>query len=506
MLKIATLFSGIGAPEQAAKRVWPEHEVVFACEIDKFARQSYRAIYCIDEERFHEDVTQLDGMQYRGEVDLLVWGFPCQDYSMAGKRAGLNGQRGTLFYDGARITKEVRPRWFLAENVKGLLSSHGGEDFEVIMDILRNDVGYYCTWVVLNTKDYGVPQNRERVFIVGFRDHDEYMRFQFPTPIPLEKRLKDILESNVEEKYYLSEKAVSGFMFHKQRHEERGNGFKFEPTDGSGIASSVTTRTGSRPTDNFIAEQKIIDSTNDFGEGKKRQYDKFSPCLRSERSGLLVVEPKIIDDQGRKEKQKNPKLLDCCPTLRAESHGNEPKVVEPKINVVGMLNIKAADICKRVYGADGIAPTFQTCQGGHREPKIKVRSATKTRYETAMVGDSINFSVPNSKTRRGRVGKQVAQTLDTACNQGVVEPRIKEEQNFRIRKLSPLESWRLQDFPDEAFRKAKNAGVSDSQLYKQAGNSMSVNVIEAIFQQIEKTLHGEPTGTLLDFAKELEQC
>ena len=356
VLKIATLFSGIGAPEQAAKRVWTQHKIVFACEIDKFARQSYLANYDITEEHFHEDVKDLDGIQYRGKVDLLVWGFPCQDYSLAGKRAGLAGQRGTLFYEGARITKEVQPRWFLAENVKGLLSSHNGRDFDVIMDILRNDVGYYCTWAVLNTKDYGVPQNRERVFIVGFRDYDKYMRFEFPKPIPLEKKLKDVLEANIDEKYYLSEKAVERFLSHTERMRKKWNGFRFKPTDGSEIALDVTTRDGGRPTDNFIIEPKILQRARGYNDG----------------------------------------------------------------------------------GEHSVSPTI----------------SSNSWHENNL--------------------------LSHDCS---------------IRKLTPRECLRLQDFPDD-FKQV----VSDSQMYKQAGNSMSVNVIEAIFQQLKKVSSKEPTNTLLDFA------
>jgi len=246
-LRIATAFSGIGAPEQAARRVYPGHEIVFACEIDKFARQSYLANYNIDPEHFHSDVTKLDGIQYKGMVDLFVWGFPCQDYSIVGKRAGLEGQRGTLFYEGARLTKEIQPNYFIAENVKGLLSSNGGKDFEVIMDILRNDVGYYCTWAVLNTKDYGVPQNRERVFIVGFKNHDEYMRFEFPKPIKLEKSLKDILEDDVDEKYYLSQKMIACL----EGRKTISKGYEFKPIK-DGIAHCLTAKYGNYSTDTYI--------------------------------------------------------------------------------------------------------------------------------------------------------------------------------------------------------------------------------------------------------------
>lgn len=379
-LSLISLFAGIGAVEMGAYRVYDDVNIVAAAEIDKYARISYMANHKIKKESFYNDVKILDGSKYKGLADCVSFGFPCQDYSIAGKRAGLEGQRGTLFYEGARIVKESQPEFFISENVKGLLSSNSGKDFKTIMDILRNELGYYCHQAVLNTKDYGVPQNRERIYIVGFKDHELYHRFQFAPKIKLEKRLKDVLESDIDEKYYLSDTAIKGFISHRERMEAKGNGFKFEPTDGNCVASSITTRAGSRPDDNYI-------------------------------------------------------------------------------KIEGMLNCKGTDQIRRVYGVDGVAATLTTMQGGNQEPKIQVKSATKAGYETATTGDSINLTHPDSKTRH------------------------------RIRKLTPRETLRLQDFPD-SFTQV----VSNSQMYKQAGNSMSVNILEMIFRQIEKAKKGESNG------------
>ena len=291
MIRIGTLFSGgLAAPEQALKQMGLEHETVFACEIDRHARKNYLANHGEPTCGFFSDVRYMHSKTYyevekdAGRLDIIVWGFPCQDYSLSGKRAGIEGQRGTLFYDGAKIIDKMRPKYFIAENVKGLLSSNGGKDFAVILDILRN-MGYYVHYDVLNSKDYGTPQNRERVFLVGFLDHNEYLKFDFAEPRPLTKKLKNILESEVEDKYYLSDKALKGFITHSERHTKAGNGFKFKPTDGEGCANALTTRSGGRSTDTYI-----------------------------------------IDDQGRKEKQKDPKLLTICPTLRTQI-GNMPRVV-----------------------------------------------------------------------------------------------------------------------------------------------------------------------------------
>lgn len=434
-MKIATLFSGIGSPEQAAMRVYDQVEHIFACEIDKFARQSYKAIYDIADNHFHSDVCELSGTQYQGRVDVLVGGSPCQSFSIAGLRKGTSEHRGQLIYEYIRVVDEVKAPIIIYENVKGILSIDGGRTIKDFVQALR-DIGYYCHYEVINTKDYGVPQNRERLFLVGFLDPEHYHRFQFAPKIKLEKRLRDILEDDVDEKYYL---------------------------------------------------EKPLELYNQQSQGNK-----------------------LIDTEHE------------CNTLVAGTHGYAQGYIKNDcIKVIGTLDIKGNDQIKRVYDSDFISPTLQTMQGGNREPKIQVKSATSKGYELAEVGDSINLSNPNSETRRGRVGKQVAQTLDCACNQSVVETIIaynispnghnggqvlnplgssttilagqgsgsiiKIKEDYRIRKLTPLECWRLQDFLDESFYKAKNAGVSNSQLYKQAGNSMSVNVLEMIFGQIEKT-------------------
>ena len=336
-LKVGTDFSGIGAPEQALKNLGIDFESVFACEIDKYARQSYSVIH--DEpKRFYNDITKRDHSEVE-QLDLYVAGFPCQSFSIAGQRKGFDETRGTLFFDVAEFIRINQPKCFILENVKGLLSHDKGRTYQTITDILTNGggtlngqisidlfddgLGYHCIAQVLNTKDYGVPQNRERIFIVGFKDFRE---FSFPIKEQLQLRLRDMLQDNPESKYYLSDKLT----------------------------------------------KELIDFNN-------------------------------FNDQ------------------------------------------------------------------------ITVKSATQKGYEIASDGDSINFSVPNSETRRGRVGKGVAQTLDTQCNQAIMQTKI--------RRLTPLECWRLQDFPDDAFFKAADV-CSDTQLYKQAGNSITVAVIQKIIQKI----------------------
>ena len=442
-MRIGTLFSGIGSPEQGASRVYDNLDLVFACEWDKYARESFKANYQIEDKHFHKDIADMDGTQYKDKVDILIGGSPCQDFSLAGLRAGVDGNKGILIYEYIRIIKEVQPPIFIYENVKGMLSDKGGRTIKEFVEAFR-DMGYHCHYEVLNTKDYGVPQNRERIFLVGFKDTQHYYNFSFAPKMKLEKRLKDVLEDDVDEKYYLSDKMIEGFTNNKEPIPlQLGN---------------------SKSRGEFIGIEGQV-----------------AYCLRA-----------------------------------SEPNG----IIEPNCTPIGTLDIKGNDSIKRVYSQDGLSPTLTTMEGGNRQPKIQVPSATKKGYETATVGDSINLTHPKSKTRRGRVGKQVSQTLDCACNQAVVEDiinplkgktkygwhfeqnvysedskctrtvmagegsgsRAKVIQDYKIRKLTPRECFRLQDFPD-TFKFV----VSNSQLYKQAGNSISVNVMEMIFNQIEKS-------------------
>lgn len=463
-MRYACLFSGIGAPLQAAYRVYGKENVehIFSCEFDKFARQSFQAIYGIDDKHFHKDVREMDGKEYEGKVDVLVWGFPCTSYSIAGLRKGMEDEKtGDLFHQGLRILEQCKPKYTIIENVKGLLSIDGGKTMELIMRDLR-EAGYFCHYEVINSKDYGIPQNRERVFIVGFLDHEDYYRFQFAPKQPLTKRLKDVLEPIVDEKYYLSETAIKGFQTHAERMAERGNGFKFVPTDGDTVASSVTTKAGGRPDDNFV---KVIGKVDCKGDDYiKRVYDDngISPCLPTMQGG--GQEPKIFDHQGRKRKWDNPELLDHCPTLRAQTHGNEPCVVEPKI--IDLTNNFGEEM--REYTE--FAPCLRSERFGLA---VQIGNISPSNHNGGVIVDSNSIST----------------TILAGQGSGSI---VKTVQDFRIRKLTPLECWRFQDFPDEAHEKAKAAGISDSQLYRQAGNSMTVAVLEMIFRQIEKAKEKDP--------------
>lgn len=217
-MKLGTDFSGIGAPEMALKYLGIDFESVFACEIDKYARQSFKQLH--KTKKFYNDITTRDHKEVE-QLDLYIAGFPCQAFSIAGKRKGFEDTRGTLFYNVAEFIKINKPKVFVLENVKGLVSHDSGKTFQTIIDILSNNggtqngqisldmlddgLGYHIYWQVLNTKNYGIPQNRERIFIVGFKDFKE---FNFPKPIELKLTLENMLQDNPNSKYFLSDKMI----------------------------------------------------------------------------------------------------------------------------------------------------------------------------------------------------------------------------------------------------------------------------------------------------------
>ena len=401
MLKVGSDFSGVGAFNQALTRLGVEYQEIFACDMDKYARQTF--IHNYGEPKYYP--TNVYDREIPSEsLDIYMTSPPCQAFSLAGKRLGKDDKRGILFFNSYEFIQKNNPRFFIFENVKGLLSDDGGNTFQEWINMLGgrsvnglpilfpydNALPYHLYWQVLNAKHHGVPQNRERVFLIGIRD-DKDNNFRFPAEEHLSKRLKDVLEEEVDDKYFLSEKMIDY------------------------ISSSGTK--------NFYYKPEFLNIDCFFSKPLTTAQDKRA----------------------------------------------------------GTTNY------------------------------LKIKSATSKGYEEATEGDSINFSVPNSKTRRGRVGKGVAQTLDTGCNQGVMHKYQKEIQqslsqdictgidasyykgfgvrqgkcrqvvnnNHKIRRLTPRECFRLMDFPDTF-----TWDVSDSQAYKQAGNSIVVRVLEKIIKNL----------------------
>ncbi|EIM4495817.1 DNA (cytosine-5-)-methyltransferase [Listeria monocytogenes] len=376
------LFAGIGGFRLGMERAG--HKCVGYVEIDKYARKSYQAIHDTEGEWTAHDITKVtddEWRELRGTVDVICGGFPCQSFSIAGKRRGFEDIRGTLFFDIARAAKQIKPRILFLENVKGLLSHNKGQTFATILRTLH-ELGYDAEWQVCNSKNHGVPQNRERVFIIG--------------------------------------------------HLRGAGGRKIFPFEGND-----TTVNNKQPGQIIIGTTKNADA-----KGRNYRHDTFS-------------------SDG---------IIGC---LTATDY-KQPKQI---VVLAGKLP-GSHEQNSRVYDTEGVSPTLTTMQGGGQEPKIKVKEATKKGFADAFPGDSINISHPDSETRRGRVGKQLANKLLTGEEQAVVE------NDFRIRKLTPRECWRLQGFPDWVFDRAAEVN-SNSQLYKQAGNSVTVNVIEAIANRLD---------------------
>ena len=237
MIKVGTLFSGgLAAVEFALRYEELNHEIVFACEWDKFARQQYLHFHSEPTSNFYNDVSDMSGHKYKDTLDLMVWGSPCQDLSLAGKRKGFDGAKSSLFREGARVMSEVMPKAFIFENVKGLLSSNGGADYQEVIKTFQ-EMGYLIAMKVMNTKDYGVPQNRERVFIVGFLDEDAYHSFNFEDENKtLIFNIKDILET---ERPILQEWKIKSFTSGKSVFKDR---FSIKEVNDKLIANCLDTR------------------------------------------------------------------------------------------------------------------------------------------------------------------------------------------------------------------------------------------------------------------------
>ena len=335
MIKLLSLFSGIGAFEKALTNLGVQYEVVNYCEIDKYASKSYSVIHGIPESKNLWDITKVDVLNLPKDIDLLTYGFPCQDISLAGKQKGMFNEDGTLtrsglFFKALDIIESVKPKIAIAENVKALTSKKFTEEFKIVLDSLEK-AGYHNYWQVLNAKDYGIPQNRERVFIVSIRkDIDHYM-FEFPKPYILEKRLKDFLEPHVDEKYYLSDKMI-------------------------GYISATGTAT-------------IVNGD---------------------------IKPKLVGGIGDKK-----------------SNGGTQYYQQD-----------------RIYDSESIAMA----------------------HPANLTSGSYYYQV--------------------------------NTQPLRIRKLTPKECFRLMGFSDEDFSKAEQVPTSNAQLYKQAGNSIVVNVLEEILKEL----------------------
>jgi len=469
------LFSGIGGFRLGMEKAG--YRCVGYCEIDSYARQSYQSIFDTKQEVEMHDITKCSDEFIRGlgSVDIITGGFPCQAFSLAGKRKGFSDTRGTLFFEIARFASILKPRYLFLENVKGLLNHEGGATFETIIRTL-DELGYDVEWQVFNSKNF-VAQNRERVFIIG---HLRGASTRKIFPLIGEEGSVDKKSTTI----HLA--GTTNTNNNLSSHTRERTYF----TDG--LMGTLTA------TDYKTPKQIVIGNTNPSGRGINGQvYDStgLSPTITTNSGEGSKVAIPVINPDKNKPRQKGRRIKnneEAMFTLTAQDrHG---------IIVAGKIDGEYRSTTT-IHSPEGICPTLTTMSGGGQTPKILVKEATKTGYTEALPGDSINFAYAHSTKRRGRVGRQYAHTLVTGDQQTVVT------NDFEIRKLTPLECWRLQTFPDWAFLAAKFGSrkiaeeiltkklnhytcdypqqMSDSQLYKQAGNSVTVAVIYYIAKHFD---------------------
>ena len=463
--KYVSLFSGIGAFEKSLNKFGGE--CVMASEIDKFAEKAYQTLYG---HATVGDITQVDEKDVP-DCDVLVGGFPCQAFSVAGKQLGFNDSRGTMFFEVARIAKEKQPKVLLLENVKGLVGHDKGKTLDTIVRVL-NEIGYRVDFEVLNSKYFNVPQNRERIFIVGVREDlipNESWKIEGNTVVPKGKR------------------RISGY---KGEQAWDLKTFNFDYPE----QTEVTTRL-----------KDILEDVVD---------EKF--YISDEKTAKLVAQ---LEESGSE----------------AETNSEPHKL--------GNIDINGHDYIKRVYSTDGMSPTVPTGAGGNHEPKIAEEQEPKIDIvgNTGNTGHG-NFNVFNdnglgrtvaardykdpmriaeeqftAKKPNERLSQQAIETANnsnlekehgdfiqaynhdhnkegisptlTTRPEGLktaILPIVGEQPKYRIRKLTPKECFRLQSFSDEDFDKLVEAGISNSQLYKMAGNSITINVVDAIMEKLQK--------------------
>lgn len=437
-IKVLELFSGYGSQALALENLDIEFTSDIS-EIDKYAIDAYNQIH--GQTKNYGDICKINEAELP-EYDLVTYSSPCQDFSVAGKMKGGekgSGTRSSLLWECERIIRAVKPKYLLMENVKNLVGKKFMPCFKAWLCTLE-EIGYNNYWQVLNAKDYGIPQNRERVFVVSIRK-DLNQTYMFPEPVPLTLKLKDLLEPEVDEKYYLPQGKVEKLCLNPDKEVRN--------TIRCGGGGSLD---GKHTWDVVISKERFFKQAIETLE-----ENECNP------GDIVDAFNKRINRSG------------CSPTLTTRPEGFKTAIL-PVVHVP--INTCADGSCQALT-AHLHKETANDCTKFERHSPatgvLGIKANTKKGYNIAEEGDSINLEQPNSTTRRGRIGKGKAQTLTTSCNQGIVE-------NMRIRKLTPRECWRLMGVRDEQFDRLH--GISKTQLYKMAGNSIVVDVLMDIFKSL----------------------
>lgn len=611
-LRVVTLCSGYDSQCMALERLKRDcpgfdYDLIAWAEIDRYAIRAHDAVFPQYRDRNMGDITSCDWSKITQPVDLLVYSTPCTSISVAGKQEGLKKDSGTassIIWSVLNAIDTLKPRYLLMENVKALVSKKFMPDFREWYNELASR-GYQNFWKVLNAKDFGVPQNRERVFMVSMLDEDA--SFHFPEPFPLERRLKDILEEDVEERYYLSDRMVKGFMGHNSRHLEKGTGFLCRPKTKEDIANALRANGAVCPTDNLIYAPIVYDDYNSRVAEDQSVMGTVTPnCGNSApRNGYKIIEPRIAASQGRNPENPSDRTAGCPTEQRLEIGGDisntvttvekdclvvmpiclNPKVAGkqpslehrvydcsgnataittgfmPSIAVPGILTPKRngygkavrkkyeageldesrhnmtylvprtdglsntiTSIAKdnlliesgviqvgnisnrtgfdnpmegRIYSDEGCSPTIKA-QANSLIPKIIQRPRGNNAgglYEVCPTISSSGFEHnasiveicnvnPSGNGMNGRVisDEGIAPTVST--NKGEGMKILPSEAGFRVRKLTEREVFRLMDVSDGDIDRIQAAGISKSQQYKMAGNSIVTNVLFHIFRKM----------------------
>lgn len=494
MFKYASLFSGIGGFEVALNKLGGH--CVFASEIDTKTAFSYEVVHGI---KPHGDITQIDVKEIP-DHDLLVGGFPCQAFSIAGKQKGFEDTRGTLFFEIARIAKEKKPKVLLLENVKNLVSHDKGRTLEVVIRTI-SDLGYAVDFEVLNSKYFGVPQNRERVFIVGVLGGktEPYkvkgnntvakakkrlnklglrtFNFPYPSNDKVTTKLIDILEENVAEKYYIKEeKAKKLIETLKEKYQVPSKDLKMVghlDMKGADCVKRVYDPSGGSPT------------LTTMGGGHREPK-------------ILEQSIAVVKNRGNLQQREVVNCIDANYFKGLDNHGQRSHILETEVEEVYALTERRTEEAKRIrreyrkkYDKD-----YSPRRGKELVPRrysIGNCLTTSVSVEHWLLEKSSTLEVRpvltpdrTKKRQEGRRFKEDGEpafTLNTVDKHGVAIGRFP---NYRIRKLTPLECFRLQGFPDEFYYKLKDQKISDTQLYKMAGNAVTVNVIVEIGEIILK--------------------
>lgn len=471
-MRVLELFAGYGSQALALENLGIDFTSDIS-EIGKYAIQAYNQLH--GDTHNWGDITKIDETKLP-YYDLITYSSPCQDFSVAGLQKGGDagsGTRSSLLWECERIIRAVKPKYLLMENVKNLVGKKHKHNFIRWLRVLEM-MGYQNFWKVLNAKDYGVPQNRERVFVMSILGCGQYL---FPNPIKLEKRLKDVLEPVVDEKYYLSNKTLEYFIRHNEEHKGKTN-FIWKLTDTEKYAKTIRANNELAVTDNTIAEPVALDEQNNCirqdGTCGTLTTDGSSP-----KHNNRIIEPLCVASRGRENDQELELNESGCSNaltrVQKDNYLLEPNVLTPKRTEYGKQ-------IRKDYESGTVK------ESRHNMTELEPRDDGISNTLTSVQKDNLVLQVgvlKESSRSGGRTqdrvysDKGIYPALHT-CQGGNLMPKITE--SYRIRKLTPRECWRLMGVKDEQFNKLHD--ISNSQLYKLAGNSIVVDVLMGIFKNL----------------------